>query len=483
MPLPTVALDTTFAELYARDADETPLPVFLPFFPSTEVDLSDTVPKVQKYLYHDTSVNPSTSSPDDMRAYASYASAKYLGLLPQRFAFTAGAMPTVLFGTRPKVFDQLPEHQRPRVRMYDGPDDVQLQDGERLAASYPIDQLERLPHLVDPETHYELLSKRGLALSGLTTPAAIILDLDPNHPVLPGAVVLVSRERTSKIGHTMRLGEREEGPGWIELGEWIRTHEIPFVVKLQQSVSGAGTWLATSESSRSKIASELPDIAAHYITKVSSTSNAHLLPASLIFTSLVPSDAETIPLNFFLTRSGTPIFLGSTRQIMSAENEWSGSFIHYPSQKDLEKRLDGTMRDIARWLYGRGYYGPVGADVMEESRAEGGEKVQWVVDLNVRTPSSMVLALLSSHFTSLSPTPLPYACLLPDLRPQESTFEAFAEKWSAGGRCVCIGWLDARDEDEGRAWASVVLGAEDEERLENEVKRMREVCGGGSGDE
>lgn len=39
-----------------------------------------------------------------------------------------------------------------------------------------MDCLLLLPHLVDPETHYEALSKRGLALSGLLMLDSEIVD-------------------------------------------------------------------------------------------------------------------------------------------------------------------------------------------------------------------------------------------------------------------------------------------------------------------
>ena len=53
-------------------------------------------------------------------------------------------------------------HQRPRIRFAGGPADVVLQDpAERLAVAMPIDALEALPHIIDPEVHYKLLSKHA----------------------------------------------------------------------------------------------------------------------------------------------------------------------------------------------------------------------------------------------------------------------------------------------------------------------------------
>ncbi|MCJ1346140.1 hypothetical protein MMC31_004353, partial [Peltigera leucophlebia] len=113
------------------------------------------------------------------------------------FAFMAGKMPLVIFdlnkdaeefrvfnseSRRPHqadaydVFDQLTPLQRPELTFVEKPSDIKLGQDSRVAVICPMDCLLLLPHLVDPESHYEALSKRGLALSGLPTPDSEIVD-------------------------------------------------------------------------------------------------------------------------------------------------------------------------------------------------------------------------------------------------------------------------------------------------------------------
>ena len=72
----------------------------------------------------------------------------------------------------------LPLHQRPQVRFNAGPEELELdQAGERLAVAMPLDALGRLPHVVRPDIHDDILSKACLAVSGLPTPQSQVIHL------------------------------------------------------------------------------------------------------------------------------------------------------------------------------------------------------------------------------------------------------------------------------------------------------------------
>jgi len=129
------------------------------------------------------------------------------------------------------------------------------------------------------------------------------------------------------------------------------------------------------------------------------------------------------------------MFLGCTEQRFE-DGYWSGSSIDYRKQAALSKRLDSTMRSIAHFLWSRGYYGPVGADVTEDRAG-----TQWIIDLNVRTPSSLILTLLRCHF--YVERGFHIARLLPDLRPCVSRDEleaALQTEWLQALLSLLPGW-------------------------------------------
>jgi len=222
----------------------------------------------------------------DLEEYRDTAAARSLSLIPTRMAFIAGAMPVYIFqhpattggnfAQAERVLEALPSHQRPTLRPVDGPKDVILSSCETLAPSFPLDGLEHLSHVVEPTVHYELLSKRGLALSGLKTPRATLLDLDVprgqwNFHCLPAVVAVADHARPVGEMQQRSLIVSTGGstpPRTKDLASYIRHHELPFVIKLQQSVSSAGTWLINNASERESAAQDIPSITKHNITNM-----------------------------------------------------------------------------------------------------------------------------------------------------------------------------------------------------------------------
>ncbi|EJD36095.1 hypothetical protein AURDEDRAFT_92825 [Auricularia subglabra TFB-10046 SS5] len=374
-------------------------------------------------------------------------------------------MPLVIFShpnspevNRPwveRTFSRLAAKQRPVLRQIPGPADVRLEPNEVLAVAFPLDTLDPLPHAVDPEVHYELLSKRGLALSGLCTPRAMVLDMAPG----TCSEMTCARMIATDPGHAP--------PGTVLLSDYILSRPLPFVIKLQQSVSGAGTWLVTTPSERREAADCVPRVISHYAPKVEPRAE-HLRPCSLIFTELIEDIAATLSPALFVQYGGTPVFLGCTEQQMD-QGRWVGGSISYTAQPSLQKRVQRTVDDIARFLWSRGYYGPVGADVLEDSKGN-----QWIVDLNVRTPSSLVLAVLRTHFWVQRNMDL--SRVMPDLRPtvDRDEFVRGLEDEFRAGAVIVIAWVE--NEQSGANYASVIVGAENPENLDALTKRVCSLC-------
>ena len=125
-------------------------------------------------------------------------------MIPQQFAFAAGNLPDVIFDPRTtspeseqivrmnrkfalETMSVLKPHQRAELRFYQRPADVQLdQANQVLAPCWPLGELVQLPHILGPEVHHELRSKKGLARSWLPMPGFEVIEVRlPAEPQCP----------------------------------------------------------------------------------------------------------------------------------------------------------------------------------------------------------------------------------------------------------------------------------------------------------
>ncbi|PLB49979.1 solid-state culture-specific protein-like protein [Aspergillus steynii IBT 23096] len=309
----------------------------------------------------------------------------------QRFGFCSGPMSIAIFDLDRKqyndnekpapilphhadtynTFNQLPTHQRPHPEFLKTPADLKLPTNSRLAITVPLDWISHLPHITDPNVHYNLLSKRGLAHSGLPTPKTTVIDthLSPTH-------TFTDSELTEEI-------TRMTAP--------IRTTNLPFILKVPRVASiGQGTFIIRSETDRVAANAVFQDTVRKMLMDLT-PSNAHLSPCNLVMQDMV--DGETVGITFFVTQSGQAIFNCCTRQEVDGAYCWSGGLVSYNEQEVLEERYREIIATVARFLHRNGYFGPAGVDVMTDSHGE-----QLVVDLNVRITGTYHLGPLKGHF-------------------------------------------------------------------------------------
>ncbi|KAJ2994218.1 hypothetical protein NUW58_g1613 [Xylaria curta] len=99
--------------------------------------------------------------------------------------------------------------------------------GASLAMPFlPVDAIAHLPHHFDLDLHYKLQSKRALALSGLSTPNAQLVDF-----------------RSPHLAWDSETLEQEIG----RVADVIRTRHTPFVLKSNSSGSKGVYIIRTSE--------------------------------------------------------------------------------------------------------------------------------------------------------------------------------------------------------------------------------------------
>ena len=137
----------------------------------------------------------------------------------------------------------------------------------------------------------------------------------------------------------------------------------------------------------------------------------------------------------------------------------------HSEQSALAHRMGPTLRNVSDFLHEKGYYGPVGIDVVEDGR-----RGQYIVDLNVRTASSSLLGSLRGHFVSRG---MNYAGLL--LVRFGMRRRGFGERMDGemeAGRIITVGWFE---QNANLSCARIVVGAEDGEHLANIIDAIDEL--------
>lgn len=503
MSFPRVNLDVTLAELYHMDdheIDSSHAPVLVNAFPSSDLAMTSRYPRNTKYLYQDSENSKPWSARDRIRLQRIMA-IKLLSLLGQRYTFAAGNMPVVLFDPDVDVdacalrsssgnhasaealrtSSILPVHQRPRFRFIAGPEDLELdRPGELLAMAMPLDALDRLPHVIRPDIHYDLLSKACLAESGLPTPSSQVIHLVTNKTVqsmattfpgfFPDALTAFTQDEIDIFRDQVKVASKNAL-------EPISAHVLPFVLKQTLTVSGGGTYIIHTEAQRQALISKLQSTVIPMLLSSSTDVNAHLHPATLILSTYIHA-VNSYGLTFFVSRAnGACRFISCSHQDFDKAGFWTGGFIEYLQQPGLEIRFSGTMRMVGAFLFSKGYYGPAGIDVLED--AHGG---QWVVDMNVRTPGSLPVGVLKGHFST--ERGLHVAYMLSGIRLPYSR-EKFREVLSVPfeeGRIVIVAWYEeVPDGNDGVSWANLAMGGETKKELYELLAKIKDATIDGHG--
>jgi hypothetical protein len=444
-----VSLDYTMYDLYAVDNDGNTRPdlFYYPF--GFKVDESLPV----KFVYNfglETEMK-STADPNALMEMVVRG-------LAQRYGFFAGKLHIILpistFGDNKespnqveleRTFSQMRNDQIPSLSFVTSPADIVLSPEPGIAVVVPTDSILTIPHVVDPETHYELLSKRGLAVSGLPTPPTAVIDAE----IGPDDI-----QDPQQLRQTM---QRMLKP--------LETYHIPFFVKLNQSVSGKGVFAVISEAHREQIKKILGGQLQEMLRQINGT-NSHLYPSSFILQDFIPG--KVVALSMFITQKGRAIFNACCQQRFDSRGYWIGGQISYPEQEALKQKYTDTMSQIAKYLYQRGYYGPAGADIVT-----GDDGKHYTIDLNVRVTGTHPLGPLAGHFTQRG---MKKATMITEyFTCSRSDFERAFKAEIADGALIICSWV--REEAIGLSHGGVTIGGADDEKLESLMARVLALSG------
>ncbi|MCJ1461699.1 hypothetical protein MMC07_000297 [Pseudocyphellaria aurata] len=453
--IPPLVLDVTLHDLYTSEGGGEDITLAYAI-PSAEVQMTTAIPRANKFIYQ----SPACPTND-----SDTLAREFLQMIPQHCGFLAGNMPLIMIDLDPdpdagesshvrnaenrrphqadahRLLDGLTPHQRAELTFVSKPSDIKLKQDHRLAILNPMDCFLLLPHLVDPEAHYEALSKRGLAFSGLPSPDTEIVDtiLGPNQ--------ISDNELVD--AEVQRMISR------------IRACKIPFVIKMPQSLAGQGTFVVRTDADYTN-AIRIVELETRRMLRQLSPQNSHMSPCCLVLQTIVPGDA--VALSFFVTKSGRAVFNACCTQLIDAEGNWVGGFCDYREQDMLQMLYDHTVGLIAAYVHKLGYWGPMGADIMTDA-----DNKQMVIDLNVRMTGTHPLGALKSHFQKrgLNVVVLLFSLMLTLTRDEFG--KEFEEELRLGS-IVVNAWVHMRG---GKTSMTIlILAAEEKDQLDAFVKRL-----------
>lgn len=380
---PAIELPTTLADLYSLDGGNSDDVALAYAFPNP-TQVAASLPVSRKYAYQ----GPRTKkwAPDTLARIT-------LACLAQYYGFVSGPMDLYLFDLDRTKMEKLAEvfswnnpepwhqadartvlqslkpSQQPRLHF--------VEDSEELAASAkqkavitPMDFLDGHSPLVDQEAHWDLLSKRTLALSNLPSPPTQVIDS-----------VLRARDKNDEVAL------RDETNRMLKP---IAIHPLPFVVKLPLGMGGHAVFIVKCAEERQScltiLREELP-----VMFQTLTPMNEAKTPVSLLLQDMVDGSSDGV--SIFITKAGRPIYISTSEQILDGRDQWSGGYMDYTRQTALGERYRDTIDKVAAYVYSRGYYGPMGVDVMTDECGQ-----QLIVDMNVRQTGSYTLGLMKKHF-------------------------------------------------------------------------------------
>ncbi|MCJ1278046.1 hypothetical protein MMC21_005860 [Puttea exsequens] len=457
---PQVELTTTLDELYSLDGGSSNDVALVYAFPY-QTQLAASLPVSHKYAYQ---------GPRTIKKSADTIARLCLGCLAQYYGFIAGSMDLYFFDLdrtkleiardsfswtkavpthridAERVLQALQPSQRPKLQFVDKAQTVAAIDKQKAVIT-PMDFLDGNGPLVDQDAHWDLLSKRTLALSDLPSPPTEVID---------------SILRSDQTKDQAML-EEEIG----RMLDRIATRALPFVVKLPLGLGGHAVFMVKEEAQRQScltiLRAELP-----VIFESLTSDNEAKKPVSLLVQDVVqgPSDGVSI----FVTKAGRPVYVSTSEQILNNRDQWSGGFMDYTRQDALREQYHDITQTVADYVYRRGYYGPMGIDVMTDENGQ-----QLIVDMNIRQTGSYTLGFMKQHFYGQRNLPLGGLVCPMGVRGDRDQFEEKFAQEIEDGTMVIAAWCRAKGGPGGLfVWSAcgLLLGAENREQMESLMDRL-----------
>ena len=491
--LPLIHLEHTHNE-YFRDSDTDELVCEVPILPSARFPLAAGISRSELLpLYDPAHIGETYSeerpSDEDHERMRHATAVRFLCGVGSLLGFSAGKLPLVCIdpgthldpdtgGNVPlaspdtvkkqmeQTFSVIDHDQRPQLHFAEHLKNIEVDSKQRLLPLWPLEDLIDQRCVLSPQVHFTLGSKQMLFESSIRSPHCEIIELNTPPPNIPKSCCQSCSDHWNEYQIPRKCtGSRKK---WLDsetdgVIKRLLAKPLPYLIKLQQTMGGNGTFSARNPR-------ELIE-AAHFMSHAYlpnhlprlTERNVGLQPMNILLSDIVDYVALHV-LNFFVKKSGDPVFVGVSQEINVQDRLWAGNTTVYSQQADLKARLGPTMREVTAMLHSKGYYGPVGLDVLEDKAG-----VQWAVDLNVRTGGSYILGTLSKHFVDRG---LDYASLL-RIMGVKMRRQAFIEKFLLDfqkGSMIIVGWYETANGD-GNGY--VVVGADSREELRQKEEMVQ----------
>ena len=153
-----------------------------------------------------------------------------------------------------------------------------------------LDALGRLPPVVRPDIHYDILFKACLAVSGLSTPQSQVIHLASNKTVQSMATRrpdFFPDALTAFPQHEIDIFQTQVNVASENALKLVLAHVLPFVLKQNLTVSNGGTYIVHTEAQREALISRLQSTIIPLLLSSSTDANAHLQPTALILSTYI----------------------------------------------------------------------------------------------------------------------------------------------------------------------------------------------------
>ena len=486
--IPLVTLDTTLADLYGPDSRIASIPCGW----TSGIDVGIDMPRNKRLLFQlpiAMTVDGKGHSSSSIQHIEREDQIKFLSLIAQRDAFGIGKMGLVLFsfdepdGLKPprsqldaeQTMQALSTDQRPQLIFCSTPKDVPERLKEHnidiVAPKLAWDSLEEHNECTLPvEKSYYLNSKTAIGESGLPAPATTVIRLD--------AISFDAAKCCQECSPNADLATRARCTG--ARGKWVKkqiakvidgvtSHSPPFVLKTNQSQGGGGTFIVQTKRDQEEMVKNLEENILPNLFWSIDKDNMHLEPGNILLMDMVSNIVGNWGLAFFVARDGKTTFVSVTSQMTEDGGEYQGSMISYLEQDKLKRKFGPVMKQVAKWAHGHGYYGPLGADILETKVEEDPETRMLVIDLNVRIPGSLGIGLMKGHLSERRG--LHEACSMDLLTKHDRRdFIAQLSQEFEQGRVTILSWY--RNVDKGVSYATVVVAGEGQKEREQMVEQI-----------
>lgn len=222
---------------------------------------------------------------------------------------------------------------------------------------FPYSYLSENQHLINPNIHYDLLSKETIIYINVNQPKSFVFN-----------VVTDSIDKLNLLSY-------------------------PYVIKTTHGLGGFGTWIIKNEKDLLKTMEQIK----------------YLNYKKLIISEFIENVISNYCLQFYLSKKEeNDVILGVTRQIIDTNSDWKGGYINYKEQDKLKEKLKNIFKTVSYYLRKKMFFGIVGVDILEDINNN-----LYVVDLNLRINGTTPLCLIKNHFNSLN---IKYSCFFGEIK-------------------------------------------------------------------